>query len=80
MNQENVYFAIVVCTGISGGWTAKELCEPILIYIAFTVRALNGAYDACPVGRLPRMPVRPHSGRNGHRGIKPLEILGAGTI
>jgi choline dehydrogenase-like flavoprotein len=27
MNQEEVYDAIVVGTGISGGWAAKELCE-----------------------------------------------------
>lgn len=27
MNQEEQYDAIVVGTGISGGWTAKELCE-----------------------------------------------------
>ncbi len=27
MNQENMYDAIVVGTGISGGWAAKELCE-----------------------------------------------------
>ncbi|MBT8310621.1 MAG: GMC family oxidoreductase, partial [Flavobacteriaceae bacterium] len=27
MNQDEVYDAIVVGTGISGGWAAKELCE-----------------------------------------------------
>ncbi|VAW09816.1 Glucose-methanol-choline (GMC) oxidoreductase:NAD binding site [hydrothermal vent metagenome] len=27
MNQENMYDAIVVGTGISGGWAEKELCE-----------------------------------------------------
>jgi choline dehydrogenase-like flavoprotein len=27
MNQDNMYDAIVVGTGISGGWAAKELCE-----------------------------------------------------
>lgn len=27
MNQDEPYDAIVVGTGISGGWAAKELCE-----------------------------------------------------
>lgn len=27
MNKENIYDAIVVGTGITGGWAAKELCE-----------------------------------------------------
>lgn len=27
MNQQETYDAIVVGTGISGGWAAKELCE-----------------------------------------------------
>ena len=27
MNQKEKYDAIVVGTGISGGWAAKELCE-----------------------------------------------------
>lgn len=30
MNLEEPYDAIVVGTGISGGWAAIELCEPIL--------------------------------------------------
>ena len=27
MNQDTIYDAIVVGTGITGGWAAKELCE-----------------------------------------------------
>lgn len=27
MNEQNTYDAIVIGSGISGGWAAKELCE-----------------------------------------------------
>ena len=35
MNENTVYDAIVVGTGISGGWAAKELCENGLKTLVF---------------------------------------------
>lgn len=36
MNQQETYDAIVVGTGISGGWAAKELCEKGLKTLCLT--------------------------------------------
>ena len=44
MNQKGKYDAIVVGTGISGGWAAKELCENGLKTLGPRKRTYGKAY------------------------------------